>query len=84
MKPSSKVGIALAVLAAIGGGIAWMVWDCHHKYSRPFTWKKGKLKINYVVCLECGKEFLYDLDTLTVGAQTRVDNHDIVGNKEVH
>ena len=78
-----RISIGLAALAAVGAGVLWMVWNCHHKYSRPFMWKRGKLKVHYVVCLECGKEYLYDMDTFKVGAETKVDIHDILGSTHV-
>lgn len=70
-KARISIGIALA---ALGAGIAWVVWDCHHKFSRPFTWRKDRLRVSYVVCLECGKEFRYDLDSFVVKEQIHINN----------
>lgn len=78
-----KLSFAIGLLAAVGAGLLWTFSHCHHKYSRPFTWKKGKRKIHYVTCLECGHEFQYDMDTRIVGEEIHVTSIDVVGNREV-
>jgi hypothetical protein len=44
-------------------------FGCRHRLSRPITIVCGKPpeKRTYVVCLECGREFPYDLATMKVG-----------------
>jgi transcription elongation factor Elf1 len=64
------IGDAIGLLAAaVGAGFYWTLCHCRHEYSRPFTWKRGKLKIYYATCLECGQEFRYDINTRQVCEQ---------------
>jgi hypothetical protein len=48
-----------------------MLFRCSHKrLSRPITpagVRGAPRKDTYVVCLECGKHFAYDLKTMRVG-----------------
>ena len=60
------VGI-LSLIAVAGGGILWLVCHCNHKFSRPFTNMPWKRKRSYVVCLKCGSEFAFNVDTMEVG-----------------
>lgn len=45
------------------------VFGCRHALSRPITTISGipRRKRTYVVCLECGREFPYDLVRMKVG-----------------
>lgn len=44
-----------------------LLFGCsHHRITRPFT-PLGKPDNTYVVCLECGKEFAYNLAEMRVG-----------------
>ena len=75
----TRFSIAVA-LFAVGGGIWWLI-SHHHKYSWPFCMRKQLAnseygpRVNYVVCLECGKEFLYDTETLKVGNEIHINNY---------
>lgn len=60
------VGI-LSLMAVAGGGLLWLVCHCNHKFSRPFTNMPWKKRRSYVVCLKCGAEFEFDLDSMEVG-----------------
>jgi hypothetical protein len=48
-----------------------VLFRCSHKrLSRPVTpasVRGGPKRATYVVCLECGKHFAYDLKTMTIG-----------------
>lgn len=41
-------------------------FGCRHRFSRPITVQKR----SYVVCLICGGEFKYDLETMRVGERS--------------
>jgi hypothetical protein len=49
------------------------IFDCRHKrMTRPITPIKktnGPEAATYVVCLDCGRQFVYDLQTMRVGAR---------------
>jgi len=42
---------------------------CLHRHlTRPFTSRpRGLTRLTYVVCLDCGRQFGYDLDRMRVG-----------------
>ena len=81
---NKKLGFGvLGAFTALGTLMYWGLTVCSHNFSRPFAWKKGKLKINYVVCLKCGKEFRYDMDKFKVMEQIKLDSHDVVGSPHV-
>jgi len=50
-----------------------LLFRCSHKrLSRPVTPTSARgspKKSTYVVCLDCGKHFAYDLQTMSVGKQ---------------
>jgi len=56
-----------------------LLFGCWHKHlSFPLSVKRGQPRPRaawrtgtYVVCLDCGKEFAYDWQALTVAAQDR-------------
>lgn len=64
-----KLGLGAAFFA-LAGGLYWLLAHCRHKkLSRPFTnmpWCPGE---SYVVCLDCGVEFDFDLNTMLAGAE---------------
>jgi len=51
------------------------IWPCLHRHlTRPFTPLSrpgGIRKPTYVVCLDCGRQFGYDLDRMRVGKAIR-------------
>lgn len=69
---SSRTNVGTFFLGVFSG-IWWRIFQCRHDFSRVWTARtKDKKKINYVVCLDCGKEFLYDLEKLQVGKEIRI------------
>src|SRR5947208_13601006 len=53
----------------------------HRRITRPITpaSKAGdRSNETYVVCLECGKQFLYDLDTMRVGKPVATSDRDAI------
>lgn len=41
--------------------------------SRPFTiTRPGQAPVTYEVCLDCGQEYAYDLDTMRVGSRVEI------------
>ena len=58
-----------------------MLFGCWHKnFSFPITSKRGQRRSaaasvtgTYVVCLDCGKEFAYDWQTMKVVGREQVD-----------
>jgi hypothetical protein len=56
-----------------------LVFRCRHRrLTRPFTpVKKGGVPLlgkTYVVCLDCGQQFAYDLETMRVGGVLQPSN----------
>ncbi len=75
-----KKQLGIGVLVALGAGVCW-VFGHHHNFSRPFSMKQQQADgkrgpvVDYVVCLECGKEFFYDLATSEVGPEIHINSY---------
>jgi hypothetical protein len=70
----------------------WLVRCRHKKCSLPITIKPGKqasgvaaLTGTYFVCLDCGKEFAYDLHTMRVvkAPSSKPEPANCTGNEEL-
>ncbi len=67
MRKRWKIGIATMAAASIFP-LYWLLTICKHDYTRPFTFrKKDGTRETYVVCINCGKEFEFDLATMQIG-----------------
>ena len=62
MKPGGGGGVIDTLLN--------LLFRCPHRHlTRPLTrvGKPGRPGDSYVVCLDCGKQFAYDLDNMRIG-----------------
>lgn len=70
-----------AIIVTFGTALYWLIAHCNHRFSRPFTMTqfnpKGEFsrRAQYVVCLECGKEFFFDWETLKIGKEIKVRDY---------
>jgi hypothetical protein len=70
-----------AFILTLGTALYWLIAHCSHEFSRPFTMckyntqgERGR-RVQYVVCLKCGKEFFFDWETFKVGKEIHVRDY---------
>lgn len=77
-KQAAAIGVALLVpFGSVGVAFYWLLTRCRHRYGRPFTILNLRTTNpeTYVVCLECTRQFEYDLHTMKVGKELPRDRH---------
>ena len=65
----------------IGERIYDLLLGCtHRQLTRPFTIDKR----TYCVCCDCGREFTYSLDAMSIVAADDFSNNDLAGLSVLH